>query len=702
MAKGLAVYAHNGEDYIINDQNTANEFSTSTAYAVGAYCYYNGTLYRFTSAHSAGAWNSGHVTAVLVTDELKSISVNLAQAQSDIDAFKSTENSSGGRIAEGSGIFPLDKSNFDIGTATGDSGGFVYQDDNTRVRTKPGYLIHLDEGYTVSLSDFTAARFFFHRRNPDGTYTHSNGWYTAPYQTTTKGDYVFTIEAIPAVTETSVDKLFNMFSITYKGSKTDNLMQNVENASGKVLISKDNVEIGSIGVSSSGWTYADSNKRIRSKEGTVLHMYAGDSFGLTDYSAARFYYGYKKMNGDYVAGSWMTHGFTADVECDFVFVAEKVPEAVLGSVDELYDLIYFQREKTYTKVSYDFGSLGVRSINHQGYNPVAPNNTMPAFKLSKVMGFDFVETDVRFSSDNVPVLCHDATIDNYSDGTGTISQMTYEQLLQYDFGSWKSAEYTGTKIGTLEDLLALCGQINLYPYCEVMSGLTKAQAKICIDLAKEYHMLRSVTWISMSEEALRLIVNEDPGARVMIVVGGGDSVNFVRRALSLQTGYNEVGVDLNYTLSDSYREAALRFDMPIEMWTVDTVANIQALPDYVKGVTSNTYPVNRIRAAENLTLMKPSIFSSRISGIDGGYSVRDNKVMISMTYTGAYAADNTPQIASGFPETKRAQAVSILKMDSATSIGEYIPGFISTDGKLYAEKVASGASYVLTGEYSLI
>lgn len=49
----------------------AEEFDSTVAYAVGDYCIYNGTLYRFTSAHSAGAWNSSHVTAVVVGDELK-------------------------------------------------------------------------------------------------------------------------------------------------------------------------------------------------------------------------------------------------------------------------------------------------------------------------------------------------------------------------------------------------------------------------------------------------------------------------------------------------------------------------------------------------------------------------------------------------------------------------------------------------------
>lgn len=42
----------------------AREFSTSKAYAKGDLVLKDGKLYRFTSAHSAGAWNSAQVEAV--------------------------------------------------------------------------------------------------------------------------------------------------------------------------------------------------------------------------------------------------------------------------------------------------------------------------------------------------------------------------------------------------------------------------------------------------------------------------------------------------------------------------------------------------------------------------------------------------------------------------------------------------------------
>ena len=61
-----------------NNSILGDAFSTSTAYAVGDYVIYEGALYRFTSAHSAGAWNSSHVTQVVAMNELAALSAQVA------------------------------------------------------------------------------------------------------------------------------------------------------------------------------------------------------------------------------------------------------------------------------------------------------------------------------------------------------------------------------------------------------------------------------------------------------------------------------------------------------------------------------------------------------------------------------------------------------------------------------------------------
>ena len=63
----------------------AEDFDITKSYAVGDYVIYDGDLYIFISAHAAGAWNSAHVSATDVGDELEDrpAVVELTQAQYD-------------------------------------------------------------------------------------------------------------------------------------------------------------------------------------------------------------------------------------------------------------------------------------------------------------------------------------------------------------------------------------------------------------------------------------------------------------------------------------------------------------------------------------------------------------------------------------------------------------------------------------------
>ena len=59
-------------DYSSLWTSLAPAFSTSTNYTAGQYVTYNGALYRFTTDHPAGAWNSAHVVATNIGSDLNS------------------------------------------------------------------------------------------------------------------------------------------------------------------------------------------------------------------------------------------------------------------------------------------------------------------------------------------------------------------------------------------------------------------------------------------------------------------------------------------------------------------------------------------------------------------------------------------------------------------------------------------------------
>jgi glycerophosphoryl diester phosphodiesterase len=67
-------------------------------------------------------------------------------------------------------------------------------------------------------------------------------------------------------------------------------------------------------------------------------------------------------------------------------------------------------------------------IAHRGGTERYVENTRNAFRQASNYGVGFWETDVRFTSDNVPVIMHDETVDRTTNGTDAVSGLTYAQI----------------------------------------------------------------------------------------------------------------------------------------------------------------------------------------------------------------------------------------------------------------------------------
>ena len=100
-------------------------------------------------------------------------------------------------------------------------------------------------------------------------------------------------------------------------------------------------------------------------------------------------------------------------------------------------------------------------LAHRGANKVAPQNTLPAFQKALDFNADGLETDVHLSLDGHIVICHNYTIDETSNGTGRVDEMTLSQLKLYDFGSYFSDEFKGVTLPTLPELLDLTKSMKL-------------------------------------------------------------------------------------------------------------------------------------------------------------------------------------------------------------------------------------------------
>lgn len=296
------------------------------------------------------------------------------------------------------------------------------------------------------------------------------------------------------------------------------------------------------------------------------------------------------------------------------YTASEIDEK-LGKIDEnttniskLSEQIDNQQESS---INYD---LNVKAINHRGYSVESPENTIPAYIMSKKKGFTYVECDVSFTSDGVAVLLHDNTIDRTSNGTGNINSLTYEQTLQYDFGSWFNEaypdidmDYTGVMIPTFTEFIILCKRLGLHPYIELKSNGSYTQAQITqiVNEVERCGMKGKVTYISFSNTFLGYVKNADSSARLGYLVTTISS-STISQGVALKTETNEVFMDAKLTnLNENTINTCISKGLPLEVWTVNTEDEILKMPSYISGVTSDYLVAGKVLYEDALHYVPP-------------------------------------------------------------------------------------------------
>ncbi|WP_175975075.1 glycerophosphodiester phosphodiesterase [Corynebacterium sp. Marseille-Q2823] len=95
-------------------------------------------------------------------------------------------------------------------------------------------------------------------------------------------------------------------------------------------------------------------------------------------------------------------------------------------------------------------------IAHRGYNGWYSENTSRAFEEALKLDVAGVECDVNLTKDGEVVVIHDQTVDRTSDGTGSVGDMTLEELRALNFGTHEDPQ----RILLLDELVDL---IESYP-----------------------------------------------------------------------------------------------------------------------------------------------------------------------------------------------------------------------------------------------
>ena len=155
-------------------------------------------------------------------------------------------------------------------------------------------------------------------------------------------------------------------------------------------------------------------------------------------------------------------------------------------------------------------------VAHRGLLRHAPENTLPAFATCLELGMGF-ELDIRTTKDGHLVVLHDDSVQRTTNGpTQSIRNMTLEEVRQLDAGSWFDAAFTGVRVPTLEETLALVNNRkrgSTIVALNVKQLMPDGAAKL-VSLVEEYGLLDESFAFDQDAETSRRLKELNPKFRI--------------------------------------------------------------------------------------------------------------------------------------------------------------------------------------------
>ncbi len=229
---------------------------------------------------------------------------------------------------------------------------------------------------------------------------------------------------------------------------------------------------------------------------------------------------------------------------------------------------------------------------HRGASHAAPQNTLAAFRAAVEAGADGVELDVYLTSDGVPVVMHDETVQTTTNGYGYITEMPLAQVQELDAGSTFGPSFAGEHVPTLEAVLAELGDrllfnIELKPSPR-QKGLEEAVAALVARMGLE----QRVWFSSFRPYTLYTIRKFAPTVPCGMLY---DPMSFSTRFLGAVTPHEALHPQLVLIHRGMVRRLHRR-GMRVVAWTVDAVADAERLAKWGVDVVITNEPARLLAA----------------------------------------------------------------------------------------------------------
>lgn len=154
---------------------------------------------------------------------------------------------------------------------------------------------------------------------------------------------------------------------------------------------------------------------------------------------------------------------------------------------------------------------------------------MAAFRKAVEAGARAIELDVHSTRDGVICVMHDETVDRTTDGSGTISEMTWKQLQALDAGGKHAREFAGEPVPRLDEVLDWAKD-RCHVFIEVKPGPKPAGfSQQLVELIETRGMQSQVSVISFDGQAAREVERLSPQIQTGQLYSGQKLVSALKK-----------------------------------------------------------------------------------------------------------------------------------------------------------------------------
>jgi glycerophosphoryl diester phosphodiesterase len=197
--------------------------------------------------------------------------------------------------------------------------------------------------------------------------------------------------------------------------------------------------------------------------------------------------------------------------------------ALRQAIDQLDDLVQRppcnqtpEPERWLNAGTPDTGSANPLISAHRGALTYAPENTLQSYEYAFAFGVDLVEVDVQQTKDGKFVALHDDTVDRTTNGTGKISDLTYDEVRALDaadYEPWKGGPYDPAQVASIEEILQLAKRVGGALELDIKGSVTE-EGKLA-ELVQSYGLAGASIWntgdprVLVAAPTARIIYNRD-------------------------------------------------------------------------------------------------------------------------------------------------------------------------------------------------